>query len=657
MRSISYQKNASTLVTMKDVEEVRLRLKKKAEIEATPPSILPSVSFSLPLIPARNIEKSHWRTSLILALKEHLSKRDGLIKDAMNEFCKKYNTGLFLPNIYEKVGEISVKTLYRFKLKFEKRGGVDALIPQYGGLGKSKVTDHEKNFLLAILLHQNCLKIGFAIKILKNHFKKIGLESPSSTDTLRRFVDQWKKEHPDKWTLYREGEKALDDKFLPYIERDRNLLEVGDCLVADGHRLNFQAINPFTGLSCRPVIVFFYDWRSNYPCGWEIMLEEDTQCIASAARNAILALGKIPKVIYIDNGRAFKGKYFTSNVNLADDEIAGMFHRLKGLREIYFAQPYNAKAKIVERFFRIFNDWFEKTWESYIGSSINDKPAYMRRNEKIARSLHNDRIPKISEVNEALFKFREFYSDQPSRALGNQTPREIFNAGKGPGVDPFELNYLMMERKITTIHRNGFTLFGCNWDDEEGALYNYRDQVIIKYSLFDLSQIYVFDMKNNPLCAVKPILKVHPTSSVSDTPKDVEEFKRQIARKRRLKRQTTNDVRRNPKALETLPWRKIIQEVPNTVEALEKIEAEKPVTKNISPFVDDPAEERKEIAFEDNDLGEFNKDNWQLYDEIMAKDPKTWTPKQIEFIEYYKTTTEYQSILHCSEANLIREEP
>jgi putative transposase len=45
--------------------------------------------------------------------------------------------------------------------------------------------------------------------------------------------------------LMREGEKALDDKVMPYIERDLSEINVGDILVADGHRLNFQVINPF----------------------------------------------------------------------------------------------------------------------------------------------------------------------------------------------------------------------------------------------------------------------------------------------------------------------------------------------------------------------------------------------------------------------------
>lgn len=40
------------------------------------------------------------------------------------------------------------------------------------------------------------------------------------------------------------------------------------------------------------------------------MMTESTQCIASALRNSILNLGIIPKVVYQDNGRAFKSRFF-----------------------------------------------------------------------------------------------------------------------------------------------------------------------------------------------------------------------------------------------------------------------------------------------------------------------------------------------------------
>lgn len=135
-------------------------------------------------------------------------------------------------------------------------------------------------------------------------------------------------------------------KLVPYIERDISQLEVGEVIIGDGHKLAFQVINPFDGKLCRPTLVAYQDWKSGAIAGFEIMLEENTQCIASALRNSIINLGKIPKYVYQDNGKAFKADYFT---NL--DGITGLFVKL-GITPI-FAQPYNAKAKPIERLFNL----------------------------------------------------------------------------------------------------------------------------------------------------------------------------------------------------------------------------------------------------------------------------------------------------------------
>ena len=155
---------------------------------------------------------------------------------------------------------------------------------------------------------------------------KRGLESPSSKQTFRRFANNFKNKHRDEWILSREGEKALKEKVQPYITRDISKLEVGDVLVADGHRLAIQCINPFTGKLCRPTLIGYLDWKSTALVGYEIMLEENTQAITSALRNSIINLGKIPKICYQDNGKAFKSKFFKGN--LQECGIQGLFEKL-----------------------------------------------------------------------------------------------------------------------------------------------------------------------------------------------------------------------------------------------------------------------------------------------------------------------------------------
>ena len=60
------------------------------------------------------------------------------------------------------------------------------------------------------------------------------------------------------------------------------MLEVGQVLIADGHTLNFQVINPFTGRPSRATLIGFLDWKSGGLVGYDIMLEENTQNIANA---------------------------------------------------------------------------------------------------------------------------------------------------------------------------------------------------------------------------------------------------------------------------------------------------------------------------------------------------------------------------------------
>lgn len=228
--------------------------------------------------------------------------------------------------------------------------------------------------------------------------------------------------------LARDGEKALSDKVEPYIKRDASLLDVGDILVADGHKLAFQVINPFTGKPCRATLVGFLDWKSTALVGYEIMLEENTQCIASALRNAIINLDMIPKIVYQDNGRAFRAKYFTDEKGFGELGFYGLYAKL-GI-ETVFARPYNARSKVIERFFKEFQEGFEKLMPSYVGSSIINKPAYLKRNENFHKNLHQDYVPTIEETIKMIDMWLKFKNSQTCTNASNMTIAEVLENRK-----------------------------------------------------------------------------------------------------------------------------------------------------------------------------------------------------------------------------------
>jgi putative transposase len=581
------------------------------------------------------------RFALVQALNKELKKKDTPRVHIIRSFAELYKSGFVLPGIYKELGPSSWRTLYRWKRAYDD-GGVSALLPQYEGPQASKIAPAEEEFLLKKLLDQRNPVISDSIRKCKY---LLGEVSPSSPAKLRRWVKQFRKEFYDAWIREREGEKALIDKCLPYAEREWRPLSVGEAIVGDGCKLNFQVINPFTGKPTRAMMVMFWDWKSSYPLGWEIMLTENTQCVVSALRNAIITLGKFPKRAYMDNGKAFRASIFTKKVQFEETDFPGIFEKL-GIEPRY-ALPYNPQSKPIERFFRTFNDWFEREMPSYIGASIQDKPAYMNRNEKRARSLHNDWVPTIPETMELIFRWREYYIDQELRSRDNLRPRDMFETGKGPGVDPFALHFLMMTCKARMVHRNGITFNGCHWYHEN--LYGFKDYVLVYYSYYDLSQVYIFTLQGDFLCAAKPVEKVNPFAADSEFPEDMAAVQRINATKRKLIKATERvvDMIHSQKNL-YIDLDRSLRNNPEVEAAIKKIEDKKPKVEPISPFVDgaiygeEPKTEKPKYK-PPKDWTGFKGDHWEMYEYLKQQDPKTLTPNQIDFLAYFPTTSEYQA--------------
>ena len=393
---------------------------------------------------------------------------------------------------------------------------------------------------MGLLFHPNRLSIGKAIALTKYRLKEQGQNFIPADITFRRYAKWFKDNNYDKWILARDGEKALSDKVEPYIKRDTSLLEVGDILVADGHKLAFQVINPFTGKPCRATLVGFLDWKSTALVGYEIMLEENTQCIASALRNAIINLDMIPKVVYQDNGRAFRAKYFTDDRGFSELGFNGLYSKL-GI-ETVFARPYNARAKVIERFFKEFQEGFEKLLPSYIGSSINNKPAYMMRNEKFHKNLHSEYIPTIEETIKMIDMWLGFKNSQPCPNAPDKTIAEVLSERKRQNIDINLLDDLMLATEVKTIQRNGIRFLNCDYFDER--LYGFKSKVLIKYNLFDLTSIKVYTPKGEFLCTAERVTETHPMAKLLGEVKDYEDYKQKIVRQRQLKKKTVESVKK-----------------------------------------------------------------------------------------------------------------
>lgn len=528
------------------------------------------------------------------------------------DFVKLHNT--LNSHLFEILCKISRGSLHRWYAMLNGTEDYTKLLPQYKYSSvddyRTVLTDEEIKIFMGLLLHPNRISIGKAITLTKYKLKENGQNFIPADITFRRYAKWFKDNNYDKWILARDGEKALSDKVEPYIKRDISLLEVGDILVADGHKLAFQVINPFTGKPTRATLVGFLDWKSTALVGYEIMLEENTQCIASALRNAIINLDMIPKVVYQDNGRAFRAKYFTDDRGFSELGFNGLYSKL-GI-ETVFARPYNARAKVIERFFKEFQEGFEKLLPSYIGSSINNKPAYMMRNEKFHKSLHNEFIPTIEETIKMIDMWLNFKNSQPCPNASNKTIAEVLAERKRQNIDINTLDDLMLATEVKTIQRNGIRFLNCDYFDER--LYGFKSKVLIKYNLFDLTKIKVFTPKGEYLCTAERVTETHPMAKIFGTVKDFEDYKQKIQKQKKLRRKTINSVKQyfsneEVKFLET----KIVEE--NNENLI-------PVQTSFKSYV--------------NNIQTLFKNNSEKYEYLIIHNP------QDEWIEKFKQTKEYR---------------
>lgn len=560
-------------------------------------------------------------------VKAALEKRKNYktIKESDSDFLDLYNTGLFLPKAYNFLGFISIGTLRRWIQAYRKHENADCLIPKYKSTRQGEyntILDSEmKNILLTLLLHPSQYKIGKAIKLTKGILEKRGYEYLPCDLTFKRYAENFRKNNYAEWVLRREGMKAYHDKVEPYIERDISKIEVGDIIIADGHVLNFQVINPFTGKPTRATLVGFLDWKSTALVGYEIMMTESTQCIASALRNSILNLGIIPKVVYQDNGRAFKSRFFQNN-DFDENIFNGVYANLN-IHSV-FAKPYNARAKVIERFFLEFQEELEKGMPSYIGTSIENKPAWLKRGEKLHQEWHkkltNNYVPTVQEAIKYINKWIEFHNSQPCPNDRSKSIQEMLDSVQKQHIKINVLDDLMMKTECRTINKHGITFLNMHYRSE--CILGLRDKVNIRYSLFDLSKIHVYSTKGEFLCVAHRVQKVHPMARILGTVKDMEEYKQQYKKQQQIKNRLVKKLKA------TYPK-----------EEIKLLEIEPEITEEIIEEQPKAKRERKLTPREQQMNKPIFSSNYEKYEWLMANgctnsDDRNWLTKYIRSDEY-----------------------
>lgn len=512
----------------------------------------PTIPDLMPVkkIPERELHRAQLKAALIEKLIAEIDSSDNT-KQALDFVIEAYNSGYLIPELYALEGERTTRTL-RIWLQTYKESNKDfkSLTRLSKATNKMKATEVEQNFLLGLLLDANKIKIGSAIRKLKQLARLNSIESPTSERALRRWVESWRDSHIPQWNLLRKGKKYSKDHSVMSLLREE-CLEVGDVWVADGHKLAFDIIDPESGKPKRMMLILFFDWGSRYPVGASIANTEDSEHILLALRNGIIHWGGRPRFVYLDNGKAFRSNLFHAKWESHDleKEFCGIFPRLD--IEAEFAKAYNARAKVVERFFRTFQEDFERYMATFRGASIADKPAFLMRNEKWIKSLRKREPLTLEEAKQLMaVYFQEFYGKTPHGGLAGKTPLEVYRNSPAPEdrrIENSELNFMMLKVEERSVRANGIQLANIIFYNDELMRYVGK-KVFLRYDLMDLRSILVYDENQKLICQAFARKSTHPFVKLAkDKPMAKKQWQKQLAHQRRLEKnleESSNAIRK-----------------------------------------------------------------------------------------------------------------
>jgi putative transposase len=294
--------------------------------------------------------------------------------------------------------------------------------------------------------------------------------------------------------------------------------------------------------------------------GATLAFTEDSQHIQAAFRNGFLNWGALPQYVYLDNGKAFKSKLFHEQWEGHDlaKELGGIFPKL-GIRA-QFAESYNAKAKIIERFFRTFQEQFERFISSFRGANIADKPATLMRNEKWIKKLYTCEPPTTEEAMQMIgYYIRYVYGITPHRGLDNRKPWEVFNSAPKPQdrlVNPSQLNFMMLSVERKAIRNEGIVLNKLKYW-HPALVFHMGKPVIIRYDLADARWVLVYDEADVFICQASLRQTQHPFIQAdlqnSKSHKEYRQEYTQIKKLQRLTEQRTQSfVRSNQESVDKL---------------------------------------------------------------------------------------------------------
>ncbi len=418
-----------------------------------------------------------------------------------------------------------------------KRDGLAGLVDRRGGYNKgaSTIPEDVKQVFLAYWMQEKGNRRGGGPSIA-SCYRLTQLNFPDrqlpSVAVFQRFVQTIP--YAAK-VLGREGKKAFADKCEPYIPFDYRSICTNEIWCADNHVFDLWTKDE-KGRVFRPWIVGWMDKRSRYIVGYQLLDHDpNADSVLDAFARSVNACG-IPERVLLDNGADYTTHdLFNKNfaLSLANEMSIAVTN----------ATPYNAKAKLIERFFNTLEYTYCIHLSSYFGPDPQRRP---ERLKKASEQLKEEAIP-FQEFTEHIAFIIDSYNNTPHSgdAMDGMCPCQAFRKFTDKPINTATPSMLAMYFKRTTrlltVGRNGVRVpeLQMYYDSEQLVPYQ-KKKIYVRYNTDDVREVYCFSKDDEFICTARSVALGNLNQEM--TAQNMRELNNKKKQLRRLAKQHIPDI-------------------------------------------------------------------------------------------------------------------
>ena len=444
--------------------------------------------------------------------------------------------------------KVSRGTLYRWRKAYEE-GGKNALAAGYGNrAGDSIIPDDVFEQYCAAYLSQNQTSsfdaYQRALGYMVIHYPSV-LAARKDAPSLKAFEYRLKRTKDESAIYYaRHGESAWNRKYGYYIAADYSAAFCGETAVSDHMQFDVLVTDPQTGKPVRPWLTAWCDWKSRKLLAWDIHTSDPCSDHIFNSFHTMCSEFGLPQNILIDNGRDYRSKDFAGGRNVTrkidrkiDVKRTSSLMEDLGIKP-FFALPFNAQRKNIERLFKDFHNKFERHFKGYTGTNIVKRPEILKEQIKRGELMTFEELKRIAEdfiVN--VFNKRIFGKNAVHVGKSPDQVWEEDNVTLRRASERTLAVFLQRTSEALRVTRNGVRDPQLKdqdvyyWAEEMVSLvgsYVYLRRDLKKYGT---AWVYAVGDDRKPLCLATIKGTVDP---FADSEASKEELKKQIARKRKV---------------------------------------------------------------------------------------------------------------------------